>query len=113
MVHTKKVVHTRWKKGGPARPQVVPAGTAVSDGHPATRVLTQVEAEAEVEKDKLKEQLEDMQKELNTILNDRYNLQHAMRAAMKEYGTVAETHRERPPSASGTRPTSAQHNLMF
>ena len=24
MVHTKKVVHTRWEKGGPARPQVVP-----------------------------------------------------------------------------------------
>ena len=24
VVHTKMVVHTRWKKGGPARPQVVP-----------------------------------------------------------------------------------------
>ena len=24
VVHTKKMVHTRWKKGGPARPQVVP-----------------------------------------------------------------------------------------
>ena len=24
MVHTKEVVHTRWKKGGLVRPQVVP-----------------------------------------------------------------------------------------